>query len=342
VPGTDSDRSSRPVFVIGCHRSGTNLLYDMLLSSGGFAIYRSHLAVFESLIPRFGSLENRGNRENLLRTWLQTKCFRCTGLDAETLSSRILNECRSGPDFIRIVMGTVAQSQGAPRWALYDPDNVLHIEKLKAGMPNALFLHIVRDGRDIALSLKKMGGFRPLPWRRSKIGSLVATGLYWEWMVRSGRKGGNRFPADYMEIRYEDLVTAPQEVLQKVGAFLAHDLDFSRIRSVGLGRLSESNSSFREENPEQKINPVGRWRQRLSRDEVGAIEAAIGGCLEETGYSLSLPEAERTPGVRDKARRAMYSSFLNTKNWLKLNTAAGRLVDLSALEIEDAASAETL
>jgi hypothetical protein len=239
-------------------------------------------------------------------------------------------------------MEAVAQSQGASRWALYDPDNVLHIEKLKAGMPNALFLHIVRDGRDIALSLKKMGGFRPLPWRRSKTGSLVATGLYWEWMVRNGRKAGRRFPADYMEIRYEDLVTAPHELLQEIGAFLAHDLDFARIRSVALGRLSESNSSFREESPEQKINPVGRWRQRLSRDEVAAIEAAIGGCLEETGYSLSLPEAERKPGVRDKARRAMYRSFLNAKNWLKLNTAAGRLVDLSALEIEDAPSAETL
>jgi hypothetical protein len=74
---------------------------------------------------------------------------------------------------------------------------------------------------------------------------------------------------------------------------------------------------------------------------VAAIEATIGGCLEETGYSLSLPEAERKPGVSDKARRAMYRSFLSAKTWLKLNTAAGRLVDLSALEIEDAASAET-
>lgn len=323
---------------MGCHRSGTNLLYDILLSSGGFAIYRTHLAVFESLIPRFGSLEKRRNREKFLKTWLRTKSFRRTGLNADVLSSRILNDCSSGADFIRIVMEAVAQDQGVSRWALYDPDNVLHIEKLKASIPNALFLHIVRDGRDIALSLKKMGGFRPLPWRRSRTGSLLATALYWEWMVRNGRERGRKFPEDYMEISYEDLVTTPHQALQRIGTFLEHDLDYGRIRSVGLGRLSESNSSFCDESGEQRINPVGRWKQRLSRTEVAAIEATIGDCLEEAGYCLSLPEEERKPKIRDKARRAMYRSFLNAKSWLKLNTAAGRLVDLSALEIEIAPS----
>jgi hypothetical protein len=313
----------------------------MLLSAGGFAVYRAHLAVFESLVPRFGSLRRRANREKLVETWLRTKSFRRTGVDAEILSSRILNECSSGADFIRIVMDAVTQKQGAARWALYDPDNVLHIEKLKASIPNALFLHIIRDGRDIALSLKKMRGFRPLPWQRSRTGSLVATALYWEWIVRNGRKRGRNFPADYMEVHYEDLVAAPHEALRKIGAFLAHDLDYARIRSVGLGRLSDSNSSFYEESRDQKFNPVGRWRERLSHAEVAAIEAAIGDCIEETGYPLSLPQEERRATIRDKARRIVYRNFLNTKSWLKLNTPAGRLVDLSALEIENAPYAPT-
>lgn len=312
----------------------------MLLSSGGFAIYQAHLAVFESLVPRFGPLSKRSNREKLLETWLRTKSYRRTGVSGDVLSSRILNDCFSGADFIRIVMEAVAENQGTPRWALYDPDNALHIEKLKASIPNALFLHIIRDGRDIALSLKKMGGFRPLPWQRSRTGGLVETALYWEWVVRHGRESGRNFPADYMEIHYEDLVTTPEESLKKIGAFVEHDLDYSRIRSVGLGRLSDSNSSFLDESAERKINPVGRWKQRLSRAEVAAIEAAVGDCLEETGYSLSLPQEERRRRIRDKARRVMYQSFLSTKSWLKLNTPAGRLVDLSALEIENAPFAQ--
>jgi len=229
---------------MGCHRSGTNLLYDMLLSAGGFAIYRGSLPVYETLIPRFGSMEHRRNREKLVRTWVHSKGFRRTGLDAEQLSSLLLNECHNGGDFIRLIMDAVAASQGVPRWVLYDPDNVLHIERLKATIPNALFLHIIRDGRDIALSLKKMGGFRPLPWDRSETRSLVATALYWEWMVRNGREHGSRFPSDYLEVHYEDLITQPRETLQRLGRFLDHDLDYDRIKSTGLGRLSESNSSW--------------------------------------------------------------------------------------------------
>jgi hypothetical protein len=330
-----SKRSISPVFVMGCHRSGTNLLYDMLLSAGGFAIYRGSLPVYETLIPRFGSLEHRGNRRKLLQTWLRSKGFRRTGLDADQFSSRILNQCHNGGDLIRAVMDTVAQSQGARRWALYDPDNVLHIERLKASIPNALFLHIIRDGRDIALSLKKMGGFSPLPWDLGETRSLVATALYWEWMVRNGREQGSRFPSDYMEIHYEDLTTQPREILQKLGGFLDHDLDYDRIRSAGLGRLSETNSSFREESGTETINPLGRWKTRLSRTDVAAIEAAVGECLEQNGYALSLPEAERKPGVSEWGNRALYQSYLNMKMWLKLNTPAGRLANLSVLQLQD-------
>jgi len=60
---------------MGCHRSGTNLLYDMLLSAGGYAIYRGLIPIYNMLIARFGSFENRANREKMLKTWLQSKGF---------------------------------------------------------------------------------------------------------------------------------------------------------------------------------------------------------------------------------------------------------------------------
>ena len=306
----------------------------MLLSSGGFAIYRGLLPVFETLVPRFGALDHRPNRQRLLQTWLRSKGFRCTGLDADTLSSRILDECHSDADFIRVVMESVAQEQGARRWAAYDPDNVLHLERLKARIPNALFLHIIRDGRDIALSLKKMGGFLPLPWDRTETPSLVATALYWEWMVRNGRERGRKFPADYLEVRYEDLIVNPREALGNLSTFLKHDLNYDQILKSGLGRLSESNSSFREETSAEKINPLGRWKQRLSPVNVAAIEAAVGDCLEECGYSLSLPKAERNLGMRGQFQRSLYRRYLSGKMWLKQKTPAGRLVNLSVLELE--------
>jgi hypothetical protein len=320
---------------MGCHRSGTNLLYDMLLSAGDFAIYRGLIPIYNMLIPRFGSFANRANRETIVATWLRSKGFRRAGIDPEQLLARVRNECHTGGDFICAVMNAVAKTQQMGRWALYGPGNVLHVQHIKRDIPNALFLHIIRDGRDIALSLKKMGGFTPLPWDRSQTDSLVATALYWEWMVHTGRTQGRKFPADYMEVRYEDLITDPRETLSKVGDFIDHDLDYDRIQRVGLGRLSETNSSFRGEGLEQQISPLGRWKKRLAPADVATIESTVGDCLQENGYDLSLPAAERHRSVRRAWMRAIYPAFLDGKQWLKAYTPLGRFTDLSFLELEN-------
>jgi hypothetical protein len=99
--------------------------------------------------------------------------------------------------------------------------------------------------------------------------------------------------------------------------------------------LSDTNSSFREEGSKQQINPLGRWKERLSPRDVAAIEGAVGKCLEETGYVLSLPPAERGLSIRGAWMRAVYPNFLSAKLWLKLNTPVGRLSDTTALELED-------
>ena len=318
---------------MGCHRSGTNLLYDNLLSAGGFAIYRGYLPAYEILVPHFGSPNNPDQREKMVATWLRTKSFERTGLDAGAISAKLLSECRNGGDFIRIVMDAIAIKGGAQRWALYDPDSVLHVAQIKREIPDALFVHIIRDGRDIALSLKKMGGFRPFPWNR-KQRSLIETALYWDWMVHHGRRSGRQFPADYVEIHYEDLVRGPREVLAELGGFIDHDLDYDRIQKTGLGRLRESNSSFRG-NEKETQNPVARWKEKLSAEEIASLEAIIGASLQAFGYELTVEEGRRRASFREHWLKRIYPNLLSSKQWVKLNTPLGRLASLSALEIDE-------
>ena len=327
-------RSEQPVFVIGCHRSGTNLLYDMLLSAGGFAVYRGYLPLYKMLIPRFGSMEVAESRKQIVDTWMHSKGFRRTGLEAGDLTARLLDSCRNGGDFIRIVMDAVAQQQAVPRWAVYDPDNVLYLPQIKADIPKALFVHIVRDGRDIAVSLKKMGEFRPIPWSR-KPATLEATALYWKWMVQTGRRNGQLFPDDYLEVRYEELVTAPQPTLQTLGRFIGQDLDYAQIQRNRLGRLQESNSSFRDTRGPVESNPVSRWKKLLSDKEVARLEALVGDCLQESGYELMTAEQDRRPSARDAWMRKIHPALLSAKLWLKTSTPAGRFSDLSALELTE-------
>jgi hypothetical protein len=319
---------------MGCHRSGTNLLYDTLLSAGGFAVYRGYLPVHKLLIPRFGRPDKSSNRKKLLETWLRSKGFLRSGLDAAELSAQVMAECRSGGDFIRIVMEAIALSQGVHRWAVYDPDAVLYLPTIKAEIPEALFVHIIRDGRDIALSLKTMEGFRPFPWNR-RAGSLVATGLYWAWMVGKGRRYGQLFSDDYFELHYEELVTQPRRTLVALSQFLDQELDYDRIRNTALGRLSESNSSFRGEPRQGQVNPVNRWKERLSARDVSTLEAVIGKSLEQVGYPLTTAQNGRSTGLQDRALRILYRYFLEAKLRLKTKTPLGRFTSLSALELDN-------
>jgi len=328
-----SARSRAPVFVMGCHRSGTNLLYDTLLSAGGFAVYRGYLPVHKTLVPRFGSLQLKKNRQKLLQIWLKSESFRRSGLPENYIQEQVLDYCRNGGDFIRITMDEMARRQNVGRWAVYDPDAVLYVNQIKAEIPDALFVHIVRDGRDVAISLEKMGGFRPFPWNRRHLG-LEETAIYWRWMVEHGRRLGNQILPDYLEVHYEELVSEPESALKKLGEFIDHDLNYERIQQSGLGRISEPNSSFGGET--EFVQPVGRWKEKLNREELLRIEWAVGETLKEFGYALTTAPSERRSTAKSWWMRSFFPAFLNTKLFLKTRTPLGRFANLEPLHSDAA------
>ncbi len=340
------ERRRCPVFVIGCPRSGTNLLYDTLLSSGGFAVYRGRLPVYQVLIPRFGTLALLENRKKMIAAWLRSEGFRRSGLDGAELTAKVLEKCRSGGDFLRIVMDEIARKQHVVRWAFYTPDTVLRVATAKKEIPEALFVHIIRDGRDIALSMRKLGDFKPFPWSR-RPRSLEETALYWEWMVQKCRRHGRDIPNDYIEIHYEDLLEDPRRTLDGLSEFLDHDLDYDRIQSAALGTIRNPNSSFRDEEAAADFNPVRRWERRLSPDQVASLDWQVGNTLEAVGYPRTASAHGWKPAMRDNLLRAVYPLFLESKLWMKMHTPLGRFSrvvngELSAGELLQSDSSPTV
>ena len=132
------------------------------------------------------------------------------------------------------------------------------------GFPEAQFLHIIRDPRDIALSLEKRQWSRPLPWDKDK--ALLAAGLYWEWIVRKGREYGAQLSSRYLEVRYEALVQNPRETLAPVGRFLGHDLDYDRIQKSSVGSIKTPSRRSAKIFNDGKFSPVGRWRKNFQRN----------------------------------------------------------------------------
>jgi hypothetical protein len=324
-------RNQAPVFVLGCPRSGTTVLYHMLLSAGGFAVYRSESNVFNLLAPRFGEMRSASDRRALMDTWVNSMLFSVSGLDAARITARVVNECRNPGDFLRIVMGEVAQNQGVERWADCTPEHLLSMMEIKRQIPDALFIHIIRDGRDVALSYLKQGWSYPLPWDRNE--SLGVAGLYWRWIVGQGRESGKRLGADYREVRFEELVTHPQETLGQLGEFIDHDLNYENIQRAAIGSVSEPNSSFGAE--AGKFDPVGRWRTKMTPAELADFEALVGDRLQELGYPLA--SAGRTSSLRSRRLRITYHALFPVKHWLKMHTPLGRKVRLGRIRMPRAA-----
>ena len=325
-------RSNAPVFIIGCPRSGTTVLYHMLLSSGNFAVYRTESNVYSVLRPRFGDFSSRKNREVLMDAWLRSKLFKVSGLDADDIRRKIMEECRSEGDFLKITMSEIAKKQGVRRWAESTPDHSLYIQRIKRQIPDALFIHIIRDGRDVALSYAKQGWSAPLPWDRGE--DVAVAGLYWKWIVQQGRAKGLQLGGDYREIFFEDLVRKPVETLTGLGEFIQHDLDWEKIQRVGVGSVSRPNSSFEGDSQSAEFEPVSRWKKKMSADRLAWLETLIGDYLEELGYERGTPEKLRAQSLPAKRMRLTYPLLCEAKLWLKNHTPLGRRTEISRMQIE--------
>jgi hypothetical protein len=307
--------SNAPIFCLGCSRSGTTLLYHMLLSAGNFAVYRSESFILNLLEPRFRPLSRPQNRRRMLDAWYKTFLFKRTGLEPSDVDARIMAECQNGGDFLRIFMEEICRKQGVERWAETTGEHLLYMREIKRAIPNARVIHVIRDGRDVALSWEKLSQIRPLPWDRKR--AAMAAAIYWEWFVEKGRNAGRALGSDYIEVRYEDLVRRPAEVLKDLEAFVEHDLDYERITEVGIGSVSAPNTAFKNE----KRSPIGRWKTDLSEEDVATLEGLIGGSLEKMGYELSTKRSKRPALI---AMRAAYRLYFQAKFYVKNRTPVGK------------------
>jgi hypothetical protein len=324
-----------PVFIVGCPRSGTSYLYHLLLSAGGFAEFHTQMNTFDVLEPIYGDLGVPEKKSRMMHAWLQSKAFDASGLKAEDIKAKVLSECRSTSDFLRIVMEEIARKQGVDRWIDSTPTNIPHLLRIKKDFPDARIIHIIRDGRDVALSLDKRGWSRPLPWDRDR--GLMAAGLYWEWIVRKGRKLGSMVQPDYLEVRYEDLVREPGETLQMLAVFLQHDLDYVRIQKARIGAVKTPMTSFKEELERGQFSPVDRWKNKdtLPPGQLALIESLVGDYLQQLGYVLSSNHAQSKQSPRVKRIRLLYGGYYEFKQWAKIKTPLSRLmVDYSAVLID--------
>src|SRR5215470_8844570 len=180
--------ADRPIFVLGCPRSGTTLLQLMLHAHPRIAIppeTRFLLPAYERR-GSFGDLADPAARERLADFVTGPGGrFAELGLDADEVRRRIVAAPGTLGSALGAVLAAYAARHGKARWGDKRPAYALHAGVLLRLFPDAQFLHLVRDGRDCVASLQRM------PWWHAGVHEAAAT---WAQTLDVTRRMRHRLP----------------------------------------------------------------------------------------------------------------------------------------------------
>jgi protein-tyrosine sulfotransferase len=264
-----SARSNEPaIFIGGCGRSGTTLFREMLNRHS-----RICCGPETSMFASPFAVRKYGWRFDLDEALLRKKA----------------DECKTLVEFAEWFFGRYRDEQGKARWADKTPNNVHVVASLLRWFPNATFIHMIRDGRDVACSL------RHHPREAYVRGKLVA--------VQTNnpiRKCARRWFRDvamglafqthprYCEVRYEELAADPERQCRRICQAVGEDFEPAMLHHRPAGAIDKAASRLMN-NPNASDGvsqqSVGRWRRDLTPDERVVFGDIAGELLIALGYA---------------------------------------------------------
>jgi hypothetical protein len=275
--------NDRPLFVVGCPRSGTTLLSLMLHAHPNLAMPPETRFLVYTWRKRheFGNLDTEDLRLQLASTVTRWGSYvRDLGLDPPELREKI----SAGPPTIGSAFGIVfrefAQLHGKARWGDKRPAYYQEVDVLLRLFPDAQIVHVIRDGRSNVASLKRM------PWWKYDSITSMATWALAEYCMQRNKK---RLPADtFYAIRYESLVADPEGELRKLCAFLDEDFHEAMLQPHRVTGVVPDRKTWHE-SLKTTVNEdsVDTWRTGLEPWELGLMETVLRRKLRRNGYRIS-------------------------------------------------------
>jgi len=192
-----------------------------------------------------------------------------------------------------------AARQGKSRWGEKTPRYVGQMRKIEKALPEARFVHVIRDGRDVALSVLD---------RTVRDIDAAHVGGRWKKKIEKARRMAPNL-RHYTEIRYEDLITDTEATLRKVCEFIELDWDPAMLEyhERSADRLGEMARALPAEGRAQDLtverrlathamttkppdtDRVSRWKRQMPEDDRQAFEAIAGDMLADLGYETGVP-----------------------------------------------------
>lgn len=273
------------LFVLGAPRSGTTLVSRLLLEYFDFGIGpEAHwIAPYAQRVPSYGDLEAPGNIERLIEDILGENMFQIVrdqysdrfGWRIEITPAMVRAELPE-PSYAGVVyaaLSVLAQQVRRSRVGNKDPGFYRHLDTLHSLFPSrARYLCVVRDGRDVAVSMMKQ------PWGQK---TWYANARLWSAVYERIEAFRKRIPTErFCELRYEDLLTDTHRTCSKLETFLGEPLD-----DASRKRLVEELTTGR------RRHNFDKWKGRMTARDGRLYEAVAGDWLSHYGYERTCPDA---------------------------------------------------
>jgi len=282
-----------PFFIVGSGRSGTTLLRLLLCGHPRLHIPPEtwYVATLVRTLPLRARLTPAEVRQAV---GIMLAEYRWPDLRIADSDLRAWAEGLPAPrlvDIIDLPYRHLLARAGKARWGDKTPPYIAIVPQLAALYPGARFIHLIRDGRDVALSFSD-AGLACRPWQGRRFEWTAAIGHARAWR-------GTPYAADMLELRYEELARTPEAALRRVCDFLGESFDPAMLdhrARTGLVPARERRIHARLGQPISDAG-VASWRGRLSAVECFILEASLHDDLRRLGYALRFAGAYWRPAL---------------------------------------------
>jgi hypothetical protein len=280
---TTEREHSDPVFVVGMNGSGTTMLLDCLGRHPSLYAFPKETRLIPYLMAReqsHGDLSVDANFRALWEEVLALPAFReANGRQPLPLPEDWQEQPRGLSAVLDAVFRRFAAREGKRRWCEKSPQYVQHLPALAHAFPRARFVHVIRDGRDCAVSFHRR-------WKRQP----ELTVFRWKKVVSMGREHGRRLgPGRYLEVHYEELTTRPEPALRRICEFLEVPFDPRVLESaqpyLQASGVPQSVGGLRHNS--------GKWRGYFREHTVERLERIAGRTLAGCGYETRWPDSDQ-------------------------------------------------
>ena len=269
-----------PIYLAGIERSGTSLMYALLASHPNIAMTR-RTNLWTYFNKQYGDLSEPKNLERCLSIMSQYKRLRAIQIDTDRVRREFEQGEKTYARLFSLIEGHFAEKHGKTRWGDKSLNTERYMDDIFEVFPNAKVIHMMRDPRDRYASAKTR-------WTNMK-GRVGAGTAMWLESVKLARRGRQKYPNQYMVVRYEDLVARPEEMLRKICEFLGEEFAPEMLTMMGAPthRNKGSNSSYgKREVGKISTDSIARYRQVLSPQEIKYMQDFCKDGMREFGYEL--------------------------------------------------------